>query len=61
MGGIHEEAVMPDMNEFDLITQRVLALHVRNVEEQLRLTTAELEQAKERIAELEAPPAKTSE
>jgi hypothetical protein len=52
---------MDGINQLDLITQRVLSLHVKNLSDELDRAQAEIEQAKKRIAELEAPPpAKTS-
>jgi cell division protein FtsB len=48
---------MDGINQLDLITQRVLSLQVKNLTEELGQAQAELDQAKKRIAELEAPPA----
>lgn len=47
---------MDGINQLDLITQRTLAQHVKNIEEQLYSTLTALEQAQKRIAELETPP-----
>lgn len=47
---------MDGINQFDLITQRVLALHAKNMEEELQRTLTALEVAQKRILELEAPP-----
>ena len=47
---------MDGINQLDLITQRVLSLHAKNLEDQLQGKMAELEAAQKRIAELEAPP-----
>jgi hypothetical protein len=53
---------MDGINQLDLITQRVLSLQVKTLTEELGNAQAELDQAKMRIAELEAPPeAKTGE
>ena len=48
---------MDGINQLDLITQRVLSLQVKTLTEELAQAQGELEQAKRRIAELEAPPA----
>ncbi|WP_191126154.1 hypothetical protein [Mesorhizobium sp. B2-1-2] len=47
---------MDGINQLDLITQRVLSLHAKTLEDQLQRVLTELEQAQKRIAELEAPP-----
>lgn len=46
---------MDGINQLDLITQRVLSLHAKNLEGQLQRTVTALEAAQKRIAELEAP------
>lgn len=46
---------MDGINQLDLITQRVLSLQVKTLTDELGQATAELEQARKRIAELETP------
>lgn len=50
---------MDGINQLDLITQRVLSLQVKNLTEELGQAQAALDEAKKRIAKLEAPPAET--
>ncbi len=53
---------MDGINQLDLITQRILSLHAKTLEDQLRSALTELAQAQQRIIELEMPPAaETSE
>ncbi|ESZ60645.1 hypothetical protein NL532_24040 [Mesorhizobium sp. C120A] len=59
---------MDGINQLDLITQRVLAIHVRSLTEELARAQAEVEQgqvrleeALARIAKLEAPPTETKD
>ncbi|MER9912794.1 hypothetical protein NKJ71_19400 [Mesorhizobium sp. M0050] len=54
---------MNGINLIDLITQRVLSIHIKTITEELWRAQAELElervrleEARHRIAELEAPP-----
>lgn len=48
---------MDGINQLDLITQRVLSLQVKNLTDELGRAQDEIDQARKRIAELEAPPA----
>ncbi len=47
---------MDGIFQLDLITQRVLSAHIKNLTDELARALAENEVQRKRIAELEAPP-----